>query len=351
MRITFMGSGAFGLPTIERLADEHEIALVVSQPARPAGRRRSVTPTPIAAWAEARGLDTFTPERLDSAARSRIAAAEADAQVVIAYGHKIPASLTEAAFSINLHASLLPRWRGAAPINHAMVAGDAETGVSVISLARKMDAGLVYGVARTAIDPFETAGELHDRLALLGPDLVANVLDAHRRGAAEGTSQDPDAVTAAPKLSRADAVLDFTRPAADVRARIHGFTPWPGCSVQIGDHALKLTRVRDVPDRESVEGGADVRAGDATNAGHAGHARVDTRGRPDTADAADTCDTAGPRGTPGTLDADGCIVCGAGRLELVEVCPPGKRAMSFDDFRRGQHLEAGAAVASPAIRG
>jgi methionyl-tRNA formyltransferase len=308
VKLVFMGSGAFGLPTLEALADEHEIVLVVSQPARPAGRSRRLTPTPIAAWADERGIDVFTPERLDDAAVDRIRAAGAEAHVVIAYGHKIPPALVDAAFSINLHASLLPRWRGAAPINHAMIAGDAETGVSVIGLAQRMDAGLVFAERRVPIDPRETAGELHDRLARLGPEAVAETLAAYDRGDAAAISrrQDEAAATRAPKLAKADGRLDFTRPARELRQQVHGLTPWPGCAVRVDEHTIKLLRV------------ADEVAGDET-------------GDPDAA--------------PGTLLADGRIATGDGRLRPLEVQPAGGRAMSWDEFRRGRQLTPGMLVA------
>ncbi len=297
MRIVFLGSGAFGLPTFERLAAEHELVLVVSQPARPAGRSRRPTPTPIAARAAELGRPVLTPERLDAAAVARITGEPADAHVVIAYGHKIPPAVVDAAFSINLHASLLPRWRGAAPINHAMIAGDAETGVSVIGLAQRMDAGLVYATRTTPIDPRETAGELHDRLAAMGPDAVAEVLAARARGEADalGRPQDEAAATRAPKLSKADGRLDLARPAVELRRRVHGLTPWPGCAIELGGITLKLLRVADEP------------------------------AIPDA-----------PVAPPGTLLADGTLATGQGRLRLLEVQPAGKRPMAWDDFRRGR---------------
>jgi len=307
MRIVFLGSGAFGRPTLERLAADHEIALVVSQPARPAGRSRRPTPTPVAAWAGERGLATFTPERLDEAAVERILAERADAHVVIAYGHRIPPAIVDAAFSINLHASLLPRWRGAAPINHAMIAGDAETGVSVIGLAQRMDAGLVYAVRATPIDPRETAGELHDRLAAMGPGAVAEVLAAHARGEAEalGRPQDEAAATRAPKLAKADGRLDLTRPAVELRRRVHGLTPWPGCAIELAGVVLKLLRVADEPASPEA-----------------------------------------PVAPPGTLLEDGTLATGHGRLRPLEVQPAGRRPMAWGDFLRGRALPAGI-VAGP----
>ncbi len=306
MRIVFMGSGAFGLPTLQSLAAGHEIVLVVSQPPRPAGRNRVPTPTPVAAWALERDIELFTPERLDAEAVARIAAAEADAQVVIAYGHRIPPELVAAAFSINLHASLLPRWRGAAPINHAMIAGDERTGVSVIELAPRMDAGRVFATRALAIDPRETAGELHDRLAALGPEVVAEVLQDHAAGRAASLAspQDESAATAAPKLAKADGRLEFSRSARTLRQRVHGLTPWPGCTVTIAGTPVKLLRVADEPDSGGARGS----------------------------------------GEPGVVLADGRITTGDGMLRPLEVQPAGGRAMSWDEFRRGRRLVGGERV-------
>ncbi|MBT8485474.1 MAG: methionyl-tRNA formyltransferase, partial [Phycisphaerae bacterium] len=227
MQLVYFGSGVFGLPTLERLARDHQVRLVVSQPDRPAGRSRHPVPTPISSFATSAGLPVLRPERMDApGVVEAIRAVDADAFVVIAYGHKLPAALLDDRFAINLHASLLPKYRGAAPINWAMINGESETGVSVITLAERMDAGLVLARRRLAIDARETAGELHDRLAELGPEIVQEVLSAQQTGTLRGVAQDPAEVSWAPRLKKADGTVDFDRPAVAVRQRIHGLTPW-----------------------------------------------------------------------------------------------------------------------------
>lgn len=292
MRLTYFGSGAFGLPTFAALAARHEVVLVVSQPDRPAGRRRRSTSTPISAAAGSAGLPLLRPERPDDPeVLAALDAAAPDALVVIAYGHRLPPAVIGDRFAINLHASLLPAWRGAAPINRAMMHGDTETGVSVIALAQTIDAGRVLASRRTPIDPRETAGELHDRLAALGPALVLEVLDAHAAGALEAVEQDPARVSRAPKLSRADAQVDFAAPAAAVRAHIHGLTPWPGVTIEIDGRPLRVGRVEELP--------------------------------------------AAPGDPPaGVLEGDR-IGCAPGTIRLLEVQSPGKRMMSFAEWARG----------------
>jgi methionyl-tRNA formyltransferase len=301
MRIVYFGSGFFGLPTLRRLVQEHDVALIVTQPDRPAGRHRTLTPTPIAEFAHSVGIETFKPADPNAAESvSRIHATHADAYVVIAYGHKLGDELLAGVSggpAINLHASLLPKFRGAAPINWAMIHNERETGVSVIGLARRMDAGPIFVQRETPIDPRETAGELHDRLAAIGADAVAEALDRFRDGTLEPVPQDESEATRAPKLTKADGTVGFDRPAGLARARIHGLNPWPGCTVRLAQRELKLMRV------EAIE---NDRAEDA-----------------------------------GTLLPDGTVVCNPGAVRLLEVQPPGGRVMSFDAFARGHGIQGG----------
>jgi len=304
MRLVFFGSGAFGLPTLRHLQRTHDVALVIAQPDRPAGRRRTMTPTPVTAYARDHGLPVLTPPNVNEPAVSAvIRAIDADAWVVIAYGQKLGQPLLADRFAINLHGSILPKYRGAAPINWAMIDGEKETGVSVITVVDRMDAGDVLAVRTTAIDPMETAGELHDRLSELGPDAVSDTLDAYRMESLSPQAQDEALATKAPKLSRDDARVHFDQPAEAVRCRVHGLTPWPGCTVRVGDAPLKLLRVRD--ERE--------------------------------------CEGDGP---PGEILADGRIRCREGAVHLVSVQPPGGKAMTFDAYRRGHKVEAGVVVAT-----
>ncbi|MEM7680617.1 MAG: methionyl-tRNA formyltransferase [Planctomycetota bacterium] len=235
MRVTFLGAGAFGIPTLRALHKHHDVLGVVTQPDKPAGRKRKLTPTPIAQEAEALGLtatrsaDVNTPECV-----AQLRAWDARAAVVIAFGQKLSDEVIAAAgrdLAVNLHASLLPKYRGAAPIQRAVMEGERDTGVAVIGLAQRMDAGPVYASAATPVGPLETAGELHDRLAQLGPDAVLRVLDQLDRGALSPAEQDESLATKAPKLKKTDGTVSFDQPADDVRARVHGLTPWPGCRV------------------------------------------------------------------------------------------------------------------------
>src|SRR5262249_11900418 len=206
VKLIFLGSGEFGLPTLKALAAHHHLLAVVSQPDRPAGRHRRLTPTPIAAWATEQLADAplFKPEDINTRETiSSLHALGADAWVVIAFGQKLSRPLVENRFVINLHASLLPRWRGAAPINHAILAGDAETGNSVITIADRMDAGFVLGQSKRPITPELGAGELHDLLASDGPALIEQVLGAYGNHSLRPITQDESLVTRARKLSRA----------------------------------------------------------------------------------------------------------------------------------------------------
>ena len=304
MNVVYFGSGAFGLPTLEHLAREHTLLAVVTQPDRPAGRGGKATPTPIAAWAAEHlpKVALHKPARVNEASiRDELRSLPADAGVVIAFGQKLGEPLLADRFAVNLHASLLPRWRGAAPINAAVLAGDAETGNSVITLADRMDAGLVLGQSRRPIEPNQTAGELHDLLAADGPALVEDVLSRHAAGTLEPVTQDESLVTLAAKMSKADGVIDFADDAATNRRRVHGLTPWPGVTVRHRDEPLKLLRV--------ATAGLD-------------------RG-------------AAPAGT--LVDARaGLVACGDGRaLKLIEVQPAAKRAMPWADYANGRSVRDG----------
>jgi methionyl-tRNA formyltransferase len=311
MRIIFFGSGAFGVPTLQALTSGHDLLAVVSQPDRRAGRGSKTAPTPISAWTQENRPEVplYRPESInDPEWTDRVRTHEADAWVIIAYGQKLSPALLADRFSINLHASLLPRWRGAAPINAAILVGDTQTGNSVITLADRMDAGLVLGQSTRLIDPDETAGELHDLLATDGPALVETVLTQHADNALEPAEQDESLVMIAPKLGRADAWVDFNESAVAVRSRIHGLTPWPGVSVAIGPTETRLLRVKTEP--------ADDESEDRT-------------------------------ALPGTvLDPDaGLIQCGKGTvIRLIEVQPAGKRPMPWSAFINGRPVEQGTII-------
>lgn len=304
MDVVYFGSGAFGIPTLRALAERHRVRAVVTQPDRPAGRGKTLTPNPVAAFAAEHlpDADLIKPEKVNAPeVVDLVRAHPGDAWVVIAFGQYLGRKLLADRFAINLHASLLPRWRGAAPINHAILAGDAETGNSVITLAERMDAGFVLGQTRRAIDPAQTAGELHDQLAADGPELVLDVLARHAAGSLDPIEQDESLVTEAGKLSRDVAWVDFAQPAGDCRARINGLSPWPGVSVEIAGTRVKLLRAAPEPGASAAEQ------------------------------------------APGTLlDADrGVVACVGSALRLLEVQPAGKKPMPWDAFARGARLDAG----------
>ncbi len=261
MRLVFFGSGAFGLPTLLDLARRHEIAGIVTQPDRPAGRGGALTPTPVGARAQdlLPGTPLLKPEAVNDPAVVRaIHGLGSDAWVVIAFGQKLGPALREGAFAINLHASLLPRWRGAGPIHAAILAGDAVTGNSVITVAERMDAGLVLGQTEREIAPSMTAGDLHDLLAADGPALVAEVLAGRAAGTLRPVEQDESLVTRAPKLGRADGWVDWTHRADQCRWRINGLSPWPGVTVRFRGQSLKLLRSAPETPRGTAPGAGPV---------------------------------------------------------------------------------------------
>jgi len=301
MRLVYFGSGSFGLPTLRSLTASHDVALVVTQPDRPAGRKRVPTPTPIGAFAEEAGLAVFKPDSPnDPKGIERVHSIGADAYVVIAYGHKLRPGLLGDTFAINLHGSLLPKYRGAAPVNWAVIQGEQQTGVSVITLAQRMDAGAILAQRTIPIDPAETAGEVHDRLAQLGPDVITDVLARYEQGELEPIDQDDVDACPAPKLSKADGTVRFDQPAERVRARVHGLTPWPGCAVRLNGREVKLIRVA------AAEGEANASA------------------------------------PPGAATAEGVIACAPGAIRILEIQPPGKRIMTFEEYARGHPLPSGA---------
>lgn len=309
MRLIFFGSGEFGLPTLQALSTAHEVVGVVTQPDRPAGRSRKPTPTPVADWAAANlpGAVVLKPEDVnEQGIVERIRSSPADAFVVIAFGQKLGRALLAERFAINLHASLLPRWRGAAPINHAILAGDRETGNSVITVAEQMDAGDILAQSRRAIEPDMTAGDLHDLLAADGPALVLDVLGRHEAGTLTPVPQNPSLATLAPKLSKRDGWVDFRANAEECRRRIHGLSPRPGVAVRFRDESVRLLRARVCTDAEAESSKSQT---------HSVGVFLDPRG--------------------------GIVACGSGTsLRLVEVQPAGGRAMPWADFARGRRVLA-----------
>ncbi len=300
LKIIFAGSGEFGLPTLRALVDAgHDIVQVFSQPDRPAGRGRTVTPTPISALANSFNLPLVKTANINTEPLP-----PADVMVVIAFGQKIAPHVVDhpRLGSVNLHASILPKYRGAAPINRAIIRGESVTGNSVIRLAAKMDAGAILGQSSIEIGQLETAGEVHDRLSADGAPLVLRVLNDLAAGRAIETRQDESQATLAPKMSRESSKIDWTRPAREIANQIRGMYPWPGCRVRLSDRDGKETaRITLVRAR-------------ATSSDPAGDA----------------------------ITSDRHI----GPLEILELQPEGRRPMSLDAFRNGHRFEAGMRIES-----
>lgn len=315
LRIIFAGAGEFGLPTLRTLRESHDIVHVFSQPDRPAGRGRKLTPTPVSQFAIEHNL---TLTRTESINRETLE--PADVLVVIAFGQKISDTVVYHAKygSVNLHASLLPRYRGAAPIHAAMLAGDTHTGNSIIRLADKMDAGAILSQSHLQIGELETTGELHDRLALDGAPLVMSTIEALANGTSCEVEQDHSLATHAPKLSRESTRIDWTLSANTIARMILGLYPWPGCRVSLRDpHGTNLDRLTLVR--------AKVHASSAVG--------VDV-----------------PPVAPGQINSEGFIRAGQGSdeafVEVVEVQPEGKRPMSLDAYRNGHPWMQGASLES-----
>ena len=304
MRVVFMGTPDFSVPVLtEIIGQGHEVCAVYSRAPRPAGRGMELRPSPVHRTAEQFDIPVFTPKSLRNAeAQAEFAAHGADCAVVVAYGLILPKPILDAPKlgCFNLHASLLPRWRGAAPIQRAIMAGDAETGVMVMQMNEGLDTGPIGMAERIAIGPDMTSGELHDALMKIGADLMARALAAVARGSLAFHPQAEEGVTYAAKIDKAEARLDFSKPAREVHNLARGLSPFPGAWFE-ADLGRGPERVKVL--RTSLAEGA---------------------------------------GAPGTLIGDGVIACSSGAVELVQVQRGGKAPMSFADFARGARLAVGA---------
>jgi len=309
MNIVYLGSGQFGIDCLDALAlSKHDVALTVTQPSRSAGRGRKPRPTAVASWAESKSVPLVETANVnDKAIIEQIATIRPDLIVVIAFGQKVSVELTELPpeGAINVHASLLPKYRGAAPINWAIINGESETGVSIITLAEKMDAGEILGKTTTPIGPNESAGELHDRLAKLSAPLLVKTIDQIANGTAVYEQQDHSKATLAPRLHKSDGWIDFSEDAAAIQRRIRGFWPWPGAAADYNHQTDgKMTRL--------------------------------------TFAMAEVVSTSGPKDLePGTLDANLNVICGTDALKITQIKPEGSRLMDFRDFVNGRGTRAG----------
>jgi methionyl-tRNA formyltransferase len=302
MRIVFMGTPDFAVPTLSAvLTAGLGVAAVYTRPPRPAGRGMEERKSPVHAYAEAAGLSVLTPRTLrDNAAQEGFARHQADVAVVVAYGLILPLPVLEAPRHgcLNLHASALPRWRGAAPIQRAVMAGDAATAASIMRMEAGLDTGPVCLAKPVPIGPDMTAGELHDLLAEQGAAIMVQALARLEAGALVCTPQADEGVTYAAKIDKAETGLDFTRPASEVHNHVRGLSPFPGAWFAPGGRGerIKVLRARLAP-----------RAG-----------------------------------TPGTvLDAALTVACGEGAVQLIELQRSGKRPMAAAEFLRGFPLPPG----------
>jgi methionyl-tRNA formyltransferase len=295
MRVVFMGTPEFSVPALKALAAEHEIVAVYSQPPRPAGRGQQLRPSPVQATAEALGIAVRHPVSLKSAeAQAEFAALEADVAVVVAYGLLLPQAVLDAPKfgCLNIHASLLPRWRGAAPIHRAIMEGDAESGICIMQMEAGLDTGPVLLRQATAIGAEETTQDLHDRLCALGAEMIVTALSQLPDLVAR--EQSDAGVTYAKKIDKSEARIDWSLPADVVARRIRGLSPFPGAWCQMAGERLKALRA------VAVEGA----------------------------------------GAPGQiLPGDGlCVACGSGAVRLSHVQREGKKALPTAEALRGVTL-------------
>ncbi|UWU69717.1 methionyl-tRNA formyltransferase [Bradyrhizobium sp. NC92] len=301
LRLIFMGTPDFSVPTLlELVAHGHDIAAVYTRAPKPGGRRGlQLQPTPVEEAARKLGIPVLTPKTLKTEeALAELRAFEADAAVVVAYGMILPQAILDAPKlgCYNLHASLLPRWRGAAPINRAIMAGDAESGVMVMKMDVGLDTGDVAMAERIAITDSMTALDLHDRLSRLGADLMVRAMAALERGGLQLKAQSEDGVTYAAKIEKAEARIDWSKPARAVLRHIHGLSPFPGAWAELENARVKILR----------------------------------------------CELAKGVGAPGeVLDDLLTVACGDGAIRIIELQREGKARMQAADFLRGVPLRSG----------
>jgi methionyl-tRNA formyltransferase len=300
MRILFMGTAELACPSLEAVArlPEHQIVGVVTQPDRPKGRDLRPAPPPVKIVAQRLNLPVHQPEKIrEPAALDSVRAARPDLIVIVAYGQILPKAVLDLPprGCVNVHASLLPRWRGAAPIQYAILHGDRETGVTTMFINERMDAGDIILQRAEVIRSDDTAATLHDRLAVLGGKLIVETVALVAVGQPPRRPQDESQVTYAKKLTKDDGRIDWNKPALEIERQVRAFNPWPSAFTSLGDTMLKLWKV------ELLER-SDVASGELR---------------------------------------DGYVGTGHGTLRLVELQPAGGKRMSFEEFQRGRHVQSG----------
>jgi methionyl-tRNA formyltransferase len=249
MRIVFLGTPDFAVPTLNAVAREHEVVLVIAQPDKPAGRGMKMHAPAVVVRARELGLPTAQPQRIrNEEALAQIAALQPDIGIVIAYGKILPKTLLDIPRHgfLNVHASVLPQWRGAAPIQRSIEAGDRVTGVTIMRVDEELDHGPMFAIETTSIDPDERTPQLAARLSTLGADALLRVLRDIEHGVAVETPQDHERATIAPKIEKSEGAVTFDETAKSIYDRFRAFDPWPGIHVQSGGEAIKLTEIRRV---------------------------------------------------------------------------------------------------------
>jgi methionyl-tRNA formyltransferase len=311
MKLAFLGTSTFAVPALQALVDAgHTVAAVYTRTPKPAGRGQQERKTPVHLLADDLDLAVHTPRTLRSAEEAAaFKALDLDAAVVVAYGHILPKDFLDAPVlgCLNIHGSLLPRWRGAAPIHRALLAGDSETGVTTMHMDEGLDTGPMLMAERIPISAADTAETIHDRLAELGARLIVSTLDGLVRGAISAVPQPIEGVTYAHKLGKEEGALDWRRPAAELERKVRAFHPWPGTTFEVGAERIKVHEAA----------------------------------------------LALAAGAPGTvsLSRDGfpVVACSVGGLRLLRLQRAGKAAQPADAFLRGFALPAGTVLPSPTI--
>ena len=302
LSVVFAGTPEFAVPALEAIAaSRHTVRAVYTQPDRPAGRGLRLEPSPVRVAATARGIPVEQPATLkDPAVVERLAAWRADVMVVAAYGLLLPQAVldTPRLGCLNIHASLLPRWRGAAPIQRALLAGDRETGITIMKMEAGLDTGAMLSRRAVVIGPGETGGSLHDRLASLGAAMIVEALDSLEAGSARFEAQDAAMATYAKKLTKAEAALDWNRPAPDLERQVRAFDPWPVAETRFDGQQLRIWRAHALP------GPAGAGPGTVLSCGGAGIA----------------------------------VATGTGSLVLERIQLPGRRVVGAAEFARAHDL-------------
>jgi len=309
MNIVYVGSGKFGLDCLDSVNDSHHtVSSVVTATSKPSGRGRKPRSTPVAQWARQKGVPVFETDNVNSPESvEKISACNPDLLVVIAFGQKISRRVINLAGNgaINVHASLLPKYRGAAPVNWAIINGEKQTGVSIITLADKMDAGDIIATKSTEIAEQETAGQLEQRLAKLASEIFIETLDKIESGTARYIKQDDGKATLATKLNKSDGFLDFSLPAEKIERLIRGVCPWPGGQAEYFSRGTGKKFKVEITLAEVV-------------------GKENTQGLPE-----------------GSLDENLNVICGEDALQIKRIKPEGSRLMDFSDFVNGRASKPG----------